>query len=125
MVAIRSGETLVLDSGEVTTFFGAGLDFDVVGDGWEYALRLRLVDDPEDPAASVRTEIVGGDLEVYATNFTDGRGSATPVLLAEVPGGYLFFHFRVQRFGATADRTVHYTFYLSPPNLWDRASAEE
>ncbi len=41
----------------------------------------------------------------------EGRGSADPVLVADVADDLVFLHFRVFRHGRTADRTVHYTFY--------------
>ncbi len=111
---ISSGPAKVIASGLVTSFFGHPLRFDDVVD-WAVTIRFS-----EDDTGAPRVESLFTDegVEFELVNFTgaDGRGTAQPALIGETPLGLLFIHFRTFRHGASADYTVHYTFFVSEPD---------
>ncbi len=109
----HSGPARVVASGEVTSFFGHPLE-----------IQLGL---PEGPLVvsfsfqpgstpSVDSTLRDGGWSFTLTGFDDdrGRGSAEPVLLAELEHDLVFLHFRAFRFGATPDHTLHYTCFRVP-----------
>lgn len=112
-VVARSGPAQVLAHGEVTTFLGHPLTLDLQLDTGVLAVDLAFVSDEATEGLRVDTHETERGLAFTLVNFdqADGRGSARPVLLGELGDDLLFFHFRVFRFGATHDHTVHYTFY--------------
>lgn len=109
---IRSGPARVLWSGQATTFGGAPLTLALAQPEAELSVELRFEGDGSG-APRVDSEAVPGGWRLTCAHFDDasGRGSALPVLLAEIGEDLVFLHFRVQRFGASVDRTVHFTFY--------------
>lgn len=112
MARVASGPAEVLAAGVVTTWFGHGLE--VVADVAGVALRVRFAfaDDAVDPAPRVDTTPRDGGWDLRLVNLDEpGRGSAEPVLLGAIGADLVFLHFRVFRFGATADRTLHYTLH--------------
>lgn len=111
----RSGPARVLASGEVTTFFGRGLELDLALDDAVFTVRMRFTTHPEAADVGVAVELTASELHLTLTNFNDdaGRGSSEPVLLGKYGDWLLFFHFRAFRFGRSADHTVHYTFYAA------------
>ena len=110
---LHSGMADVLDAGQVTTFFGHPLRWTLNFDASTFDVTMKLLQDETLDGPQVDTEHAPNELHLTLTNFdgTDGRGTATPMLLGELGEDLLFLHFRVFRFGATADYTVHYTFY--------------
>jgi len=111
---IGSGPARVIATGSVTAFFGHAIQFDVEYLDRSHVVALEFTRDSGVQGVSVRTEWLSGGVKLVLANFDqpDGRGSATPVLLAEVDEELLFFHFRVFRLGQSEDRTVHYSFYV-------------
>ena len=109
-----SGPARIAAAGQVTTFGGHGLLLAVdVG----IPLEIELVFATDAARDGVAVELLPTPPPRIAwrlVNFdgADGRGSAEPVLVAEVSDDLVFLHFRVFRHGRTADRTVHYTVYL-------------
>lgn len=109
-----SGPARIVAAGQVTTFAGHGLLLEVdVG----IPLEVELIFATDAARDGLAVELVPTPPPRIAwrlVNFdgADGRGSADPVLVAEVADDLVFLHFRVFRFGRTADRTVHYTLYL-------------
>jgi hypothetical protein len=118
VLTIHSGDALVVASGEVTTFFGAGLVFEVAPGPVATRVALRFFEDADAPEPRVTVEQEGETLRMNLVNFREGKGSSEPVLVRRLDEGLLFFHFRVFRHGRTADHTVHYTFFLSPESGW-------
>lgn len=112
-IDIQSGPASVVASGEVTTFFGHGLQLRLMLPEGAYSLDLTFRTDPTCADVDVRTSISPQGFQVELVNFDrpDGRGSAEPVLLGALGDELLFLHFRVFRFGRTADHTVHYTLF--------------
>lgn len=112
-VSAQSGPARVVGRGTVTTFWGHPLRLAVALDGTEVAVHLRFRSDPDLEDVSVESGWGDRGLELDLVNFDrdDGRGSAEPVLVAELGEDLVFFHFRVFRYGRTPDHTVHYTFY--------------
>lgn len=109
---IRSGSGWVVDSGVVTTFGGASLE--LVLELPDDNLMVELCFDSDDSGApAVRSTETGNGWRLQCTNFDDerGRGSAEPVLLGEIGADLIFLHFRVFRYGASVDRTIHFTFF--------------
>lgn len=112
-VRITSGPAVVLACGEATTFGGAGLEL-VLDPPHALTVRLSFTADPEVAGVAVRAlpaEPGSWHFELVHFDKPDGRGSAEPVLLGETADGLVFLHFRVSRFGRSADRTVHFTFF--------------
>lgn len=89
-------------------------------------LRFRSDESMED--ASVTSEPMEDGIALDLVNFDgiDGRGTSLPALLAEVGPDLVFLHFRVFKWGRTADRTVHWTFYRVPKGAvsWAPGEAE-
>ena len=114
-VTVRSGPATVLASGTATTFWGHDLEFRVEHPGFPFAITLGWVTDPDLDGVDVRTSWPEGGLRFDLVNFdgADGRGSADPVLITEIDNEFVFFHFRVFRYGRTADRTVHWCFFTA------------
>jgi hypothetical protein len=112
-VDIQSGPATVIASGEVTSFFGRGLQMQLLLPEGAFGLDLSFRTDPDCPDVDVRTSISGQGFQVELVNFDrpDGRGSSEPVLLGALGDELLFLHFRVFRFGRTPDHTVHYTLF--------------
>ncbi len=109
---IESGPAQVIEGGVVTTFGGHGLVLVLELPEDNLAVELVFASEP-DAAAAVEAEETDVGWRFRCRNFDDpgGRGSAEPVLLGEIGDDLVFFHFRVFRYGASADRTVHYTFF--------------
>lgn len=111
-VSITSGPATVLEHGTVTTFGGLDLhlQIELVEGSWSVQLVFR---DHGDGSPAVSTETTDEGTIFECVNFTgvEGKGSAAPVLLGELGGDLIFFHFRVFQHGHSDDRTVHYTFY--------------
>ena len=109
---IESGPALVVDSGMVTTFFGEGLVLvlELPDDNLAIELEFESGAPGEARVDSVPTE-TGMRLRCFGFEDASGRGSAQPVLIAELGTDLVFLHFRVFKFGETDDRTVHYTFF--------------
>lgn len=115
-VSVRSGPARVIASGTSTTFFGQDLVFEVDHGPIPFTVALGWIDDPAHEGVDVRTSWPDGGTRFDLVNFdgSDGRGSASPVLITEVEDDLIFFHFRVFRYGRTQDRTVHWCFYAAP-----------
>lgn len=122
-VYIRSGPATVIASGSVTAFGGAGVDLRVEVDGIPFDLQLAFESDPEVEDVAIHVDSIQHGLLLRCVNFdlADGRGSAVPVALGSLGDEVVFAHFRVFRFGRTADRTVDYTFYRAPRSVVDGA----
>lgn len=122
-VQIRSGPARVIATGEVTSFAGHPLRFDLDHDGAPVAAELVF----EDGAApEVLSEALPGGYRFRLRGFdgADGRGSSVPVLLGEIGDELIFLHFRVFRWGRTEDRTVHFTFFATEKSgvAWEQAA---
>lgn len=115
-VSVRSGPARVIGSGTATTFWANDLAFTVEHGAIPFSVILGWVTDPSVEGVDVRTSWPEGGIRFDLVNFdgTEGRGSAEPVLITEVGEELIFFHFRVFRYGRTADRTVHWCFYAAP-----------
>lgn len=115
MSQIRSGPAVIVDTGVATTFAGHGLTLVLEPDGDLLEVDLAFVSTPDGEAAVASEETPRG-WRLVCANFdaADGRGSAEPVLLGEIGEHLWFLHFRVARFGRTADRTVWWTVYRVP-----------
>lgn len=109
---VTSGPALVLSTGTATTFLGHPLEvsFQLPDDSW-YRIDFHFRIDGADDAPSVSSQGEPWGLELHLHNFTDGRGSAVPVLLGQVGEQLFFLHFRVFRHGRTADHTVTWTVF--------------
>jgi hypothetical protein len=108
-----SGPARVVASGTVTTYAGFPLIFGIV-DPRPVEVELRFASDPGVPDVAVRPLPGEGariTWELVYFDGPDGRGTADPVLLNQAPESSIYLHFRVFRYGRTADRTVHYTFF--------------
>ncbi len=112
MSQIRSGPASVVDSGVVTTFAGHGLELTVALAGDHLVIELVFESDGTG-APGVSSAETDRGYRIVCTNFDDaaGRGSAEPVLLGEIDQDLFFFHFRVARYGRSADHTVFYTLF--------------
>lgn len=109
---VRSGPATVLSSGQATTFGGHGLDVDVqLQDGSWYRVTFSFEDGGPGAEPRVETELEAWGIRLRLHHFAEGRGSAQPVLLGDIGDRLYFLHFRVFRFGKTAERTVSWTFY--------------
>lgn len=113
---IRSGPGRVIASGEVSTFAGHPLRFDLEIEGLPVVCELVFLPCEEGGEVRVRSEPLANGRRLLLEGFdrADGRGSAVPVLLGELVDSLVFLHFRVFRWGRTVDRTVHYTFFEAP-----------
>lgn len=114
MTSIQSGHATVIAAGQVTTFFGGPLRFlDIAG--WEIELAFESA--PETPGLRVDTSYTPAGVRFALVNFEEaqGRGTAQPVFIGDSEQGALFFHFRSFRHGASADYTLHYTFFVADP----------
>lgn len=112
-LVVRSGPATVIAQGEATTFDGNGLRLALRVDEVAIALEFDFQSDPSVKGVRVDTVELAQGYRLTCVNFdrADGRGSAIPVLLAEVGEDLIWVHFRVFRWGVTEDRTVHYSFY--------------
>lgn len=108
---ILSGPARIVESGLVTAFMGNPLKLKLDAGA---SVELVFEATPDQPDVRVETEWTQEGICFHCYNFDDesGRGSREPALLGEWGEDLLFFHFRVFLWGTTADRTVHYTFYL-------------
>lgn len=113
---IQSGPGRVIASGEVTTFAGHPLRFELELDGVPLCCELLFQDAEKPDEVDVTSEPLtnGRRFRLRGFDGASGRGSAVPVLLGELGEVLIFLHFRVFRWGRTEDRTVHYTFYATP-----------
>lgn len=114
---LSSGPARVVAQGMASTFFGHPLQLVLpLAEDAPFTVVFAFVDEGGE-APSVRPELDGDRLTLTCVDFDDayGRGSAQPVLLGEHGGWLWFLHFRAFRFGATVDRTVHYTIYRGRP----------
>jgi hypothetical protein len=108
-----SGSASVVASGEVTTFFGAPLLLAVQLDEGPLTLEWVFEDAPE---ASISLEPTPGGhrLRCLGIDATPGRGTSAPVRVGTAGGDGIFLHFRSTRWGASVDRTIHFTVYRAP-----------
>ncbi len=115
MASIQSGPARVADSGVVTAFMGFPLRIHTPIEGYRFGVELRFRTDASCDDVHVGSEFVDGTLILDLVNFdTDtGRGSSRPVLIGQTDTEAVFFHFKVFRYGATVDHTVHYTFFVA------------
>ncbi|NCG21462.1 MAG: hypothetical protein GWP91_20820 [Rhodobacterales bacterium] len=120
-VEIQSGSARVIASGSATCFLGEGLVLAILADDQRYALELDFSSDPSVADVAIETVSMEHGLRLHCVNFdtADGRGSAVPVALGACGDDVVFVHFRVFRYGRTADRTVHYTFFRAPRSVLD------
>ena len=110
---IRSGAATVIASGTVASFGGNTLRYELSLPERLFVLELVFHSDagrPDPRVESVPTDD-GYVFGLYNFDAQEGRGSARPVLLADLGDDALFLHFRVSHHGRTDDRTVQYTFY--------------
>ena len=109
---LTSGPARILSSGTATTFLGQSLSvsFQLIDDSWS---RIDFACLQEDPPGEpeVESEARPWGITLTLHDFDGGRGSAVPVLLGEDGDDLYFLHFRVFRYGRTADHTVHWTVY--------------
>lgn len=112
-VRARSGPATIVASGMATTFGGSPLELKLGLEEGAIGVELVFVDDPDTAGLSVATEELESGMRLTLVNFdsADGRGSALPVLIGSLEADLVFLHFRVFRFGRSADHTVHYSFY--------------
>jgi hypothetical protein len=115
VASIQSGPARVADSGVVTAFMGFPLRIQTPIEGYQFGVELRFRTDASVEEVHVGSEFIDGTLILDLVNFdTDtGRGSSRPVLIGQTDTEAVFFHFKVFRYGATDDHTVHYTFYAA------------
>ena len=115
MASIQSGPARVADSGVVTAFMSFPLRIETPIEGYRFAVEMRFQTDSSVEDVDVSSEFVDGTLILTLVNFdTDaGRGSSRPVLIGQTEDEAVFFHFKVFRYGATDDHTVHYTFFAA------------
>jgi hypothetical protein len=123
-IDVRSGPAKIIASGSATAFMGHSVVLDLrypVELTVEFAFEQR----PDIEDVAVELEAREGELRLLCVNFdkADGRGSATPVLLGDTTELLVLLHFRVFRYGNTADRTVHYTVYTVDKRTVDWAPA--
>ncbi|TNE84579.1 MAG: hypothetical protein EP330_29265 [Deltaproteobacteria bacterium] len=106
-VRAESGGARLIASGEITSFFGAPVVLRF--DDWAFAVRFSFKQDDGD----VRLDVKTGDdhAELVAYNFDEGRGTAEPMPLVRRDQWGLWLHFRVFRYGSTADHTFHYSMW--------------
>lgn len=112
---LTSGPARVLSYGTATTFAGHPLSvsFQLPDEAW-YRIDFSCLVDPAGGEPQVTSEAKPWGITLTLRNFTDGRGSAVPVLLGESGDDLFFLHFRVFRYGRTLDHTIHWTTYVSP-----------
>lgn len=115
MASIQSGPARVADSGVVTAFMGFPLSIQTPIEGYRFGVEMRFRADASVDDVQVSSEFVDGMLILDLVNFDSevGRGSSRPVLIGQTEREAVFFHFKVFRYGATEDRTVHYTFFAA------------
>ncbi len=115
-IYLFSGPATVIASGMVTTFFGQRLLLSVDLPDRVARVEFWFATEPEVADVAVRIDATPLGYVIECVNFDgpEGRGTATPMLLDDLGDHLLYFHFRVFRFGRTDDRTVHYTFYVTP-----------
>jgi len=121
-VVVFSGPAQVVSSGDVTTFFGLPLLVTVSLEEGPFVLEWRFAegDEPE----VVGEPIAGGHRFVCrGLDPTPGKGTAEPVVVADLGADVLLVHFRSTRWGASEDRTVHWTvFRVNKEHLDDGSS---
>jgi hypothetical protein len=110
----------VIESGQVTTFFGNPVTWQLDCGARLFRVEISFVEDDSSDAPHAQTHQEQDGIRLVLTNFggTSGRGSAQPVLLGEIASDLLFLHFRTFRYGKSLDYTVHYTFSGRPNELW-------
>lgn len=115
-VEIQSGPARVLFAGAVTAFAGQPVRLSVDLPEGERIVELYFSSssDPEQLAVQPHYHEAGVQLLLVNFDRADGRGSAHPVLVADLGEELLMCHFRVHRYGRTPDRTVHLTLYRVP-----------
>lgn len=110
-VIAMSGRAQILASATATTFFGDSLRLRLPVQDSGITVEFQFIDDEGEIRADVHEEEWGLSLHLYNFGSSPGKGSADPMLLAEMGPDLLFLHFRVFRWGLSQDHTVHYTFY--------------
>lgn len=113
MATPSSGPAEVVASGTVTSFRGEPIEVPVQGDEEAIVLVFAFVDDPDDEAPRVETEVEdAGRLRLDLINFANplGSGSPSPVDVGTLDGDPLLLHFRVRALEG-ADPTLTYTVY--------------
>jgi len=107
---VFSGPAQVVSSGEATTFFGQPLLVTVPMDEGPFVLEWQF-DDGE--VAEVTTEPIPNGLRFVCRGLdgTAGKGTSEPVIVGERGSDYVMVHFRSTRWGASVDRTVHWSVY--------------
>lgn len=108
-----SGPTDVVASGTVTSFRGEPISITVEGDEEQITLVFAFVDDPDEEAPRVDSEVVDDQtLRLDLVNFANplGSGSPEPVEVGTLDGDPLLVHFRV-RGPEGADPTLTYSVY--------------
>ena len=110
---VSSGPAQVLHQGMTTSFGGHPVTFTLEHGDVETTVRMEFGSDSEIEGVKVETAETSTGYVFRCTNFDSdvGRGSSQPVLVNEVGGELIFFHFRVFLFGRTLDRTIHFTFF--------------
>jgi len=110
MMKMTSGPAQVVASGDATTFFGQPLRIELVIDDEPFVLEWVFEEGEE--ASLVAEELPHGRrFRCRGLDDRPGRGTAEPVLVAELAGDALMVHFRTTRWGQSADRTLHYTLF--------------
>lgn len=107
-MAVRSGPARVLTSGQATTFRGHGLAVELEDPAFRVVFAFA---DGEEAGVAMDPFEGGVTLTCVGLDDRPGRGSAEPVAVGQVGATVLWLHFRVFRWGASDDRTVHWTVF--------------
>ena len=110
---VLSGPARVVSSGQATTYRGHPLlvTFDLA----EGPFVIEWVFAPgEDPAVDAEAIPGGRRLRCVGLDDRPGRGTSDPTVVGQVGGDDLLLHFRVFRWGASEDWTVHWTLFRVP-----------
>lgn len=113
---VVSGPATVVSSGQATTFMGHPLlvTFDLV----EGPFVIEWVFEDGDAPGVEAEPIPGGRrLRCIALDDRPGRGTGTPTVVGQISCDDLLLHFRVFRWGSSADWTVHWTLFRAHIDL--------
>lgn len=102
----------ILDAGTVISFKDEIVTFKLADD-LKIAMRFK-----NDKSVSEQkmdfVEVNSTSLEIILTNFNNplGTGNAAPLALAKINGKRVYLNFIVHALDETANKSIHYTWYL-------------
>ena len=112
-IGLTAGPAEVVAEHTVTTFFGHDLAFEILFSSVQIRVEIAFLDDATREPRVVDSAVLQRGHRFVFVNFegSDGRGSAKPVLLADLGEDLAFLHMRVLRYCPGGDHTVHCCFY--------------